>query len=360
MKGQAHIFLGSNSAGGFYSLYDQLTGGRFDDLLIIKSGPGSGKSSFMRAVAGELERMGNEPIYVNCSGDPDSLDAVLFPALKAGLVDGTSPHVLEPDYTGANERYVDLMRFYDLAGTKRERGAIAEHTRAYRAAYAEAYRILRAAGELSKARCSAVRAAVDTTRLKKRVDGIIRRELRGGGEKRGRVDRAFLGGLTCRGELCRFDTVDALCPRVCVLADSFGIAAAELERICGAASGAGCDVLACPDPERPEELRHVLVPSRGLAFVSSTARLPYTGKPWRTLRLDAMAAAAMDKAERARLRLFSRVERELRAEAEEALRRAKSEHDALERVYNPFVDFDGVYALAREEAARITELCAIR
>ena len=353
MNGQAHIFLGSNSAGGFFSLYDQLTGGRFDDLLIIKSGPGSGKSSFMRTVAEELGKAGNEIIYVNCSGDPDSLDAVLFPTLKIGIVDGTAPHVLEPSYTGANERYVDLMRFYDLTGTKGAREEIAEHTRSYRAAYAEAYRILRASGELSAAHCAAVRAKVDALRLGKRVDGIIRRELRGGAGKRGRIDRAFLGGLTCRGELCRFDTVEALCPRAYVFADSFGLAAAELERICAAASGSGCDVLACPDPDRPEELRHVLIPSKGLAFVSSTARLPYPGKPYRTLRLDAMAAAAMEKSERARLRLLSRVERELRAEAESALRRAKAEHDALERVYNPFVDFDGVYALAREEAAHV-------
>lgn len=95
MKEPVHIFLGANSGAGFFSLYDQLLNGRFDDLLIIKGGPGCGKSSFMRTVAKELSAAGWNKIYVNCSGDPDSLDGVLFPEHRVGLVDGTSPHEYE-------------------------------------------------------------------------------------------------------------------------------------------------------------------------------------------------------------------------------------------------------------------------
>ena len=97
MSDSVHIFLGANSGTGFYSLYEQLLHGRLDDLLIIKGGPGCGKSSFMRAVAKELSDAGEEIIYVNCSGDPDSLDGVLIPSIKTGLVDGTAPHVSETE-----------------------------------------------------------------------------------------------------------------------------------------------------------------------------------------------------------------------------------------------------------------------
>ena len=92
MTNAAHIFLGANSAQGFYSLYDQLLSGRFNDLLILKGGPGCGKSTLMRRVAEELTAAGQIPVYVHCSGDPDSLDGVLFPKLRAALVDGTAPH----------------------------------------------------------------------------------------------------------------------------------------------------------------------------------------------------------------------------------------------------------------------------
>jgi len=353
MDGQVHIFLGANSGEGFYSLYDQLLHGRLDDLLIIKGGPGCGKSSFMRRVAERGGEKGLKTIYVNCSGDPDSLDGVLIPELRIGLVDGTSPHVLEPTYTVANERYVDLSRFYDVAAAKAARTEIVAHTDRYRAAYADAYHILRAASEVETERRAAVRAAMDFDRLSRRVDGVVRRELSGAAKKRGRVDYAFLGGVTCRGELCDFDTVNTLCPRVYEFSDAYGMAADAMRTLCDAAAAAGCDVLACPNPDRPRELLHVLVPARGVAFVSSNARTPYPGKPYRRVRVDAMAEAALQRGEKAKLRFTGRIARSLREEAIEALGRAKASHDALEGVYNPCVDFAGVYALAEEEAKRL-------
>ena len=33
-----YFFLGANSEEGFFSLYDQLLGGRLDDLMILKGG----------------------------------------------------------------------------------------------------------------------------------------------------------------------------------------------------------------------------------------------------------------------------------------------------------------------------------
>ena len=68
-----YFFLGANSEEGFFSLYDQLLGGRLDDLMILKGGPGCGKSTFMRRVGAAMERVGERIVYINCSGDPDSL-----------------------------------------------------------------------------------------------------------------------------------------------------------------------------------------------------------------------------------------------------------------------------------------------
>ena len=85
-------FLGGNTPTGFYSLYHQLSDpAQMRALYIIKSGPGSGKSTFMRRVERHARTAGLETQQVLCSGDPDSLDAVIIPALGAALVDGTAP-----------------------------------------------------------------------------------------------------------------------------------------------------------------------------------------------------------------------------------------------------------------------------
>ena len=49
------------------------------------------------AMVAALAQEAGEPVeYILCSGDPDSLDAILLPGKKAALVDGTAPHDTAP------------------------------------------------------------------------------------------------------------------------------------------------------------------------------------------------------------------------------------------------------------------------
>ena len=94
---QVRYFLGANSPAGFYSLYDQLIDpAEADAVFILKGGPGCGKSTLMRQVARRMEEAGLETEYILCSGDPESLDALLLPQLGVALVDGTAPHGTAP------------------------------------------------------------------------------------------------------------------------------------------------------------------------------------------------------------------------------------------------------------------------
>ena len=103
MEAEARIcyYLGANAPTGFYSLYDQmLDPEKARDIRILKGGPGCGKSTLMKQVGRAMEERGHSVEYIRCSGDPDSLDAVVIPALGAAVVDGTAPHVVEPHYPG--------------------------------------------------------------------------------------------------------------------------------------------------------------------------------------------------------------------------------------------------------------------
>lgn len=349
-----HFFLGANSAEGFYGLYEQLLDAKLYDLLILKGGPGCGKSTFMHRAAAALEARGAQSVYIHCSGDPNSLDAVFFPAIRTAIVDGTAPHILEPRYMGAHERYVDLSPCYDIAAAKETASGLTALADAYRASYREAYHVLRALGGVDAERRALVSAHFDGEKLLRRTSGIAARELRGRGAARGRTAEVFLGGLTCQGLVCRFDSVDALCPRVYELCDSYGLAAPTLRFLRGAALDAGEDCIVCRDPLRPAEVQHLLLPSRGLAFITTGEGLRYEGKPYRRLRVDAMAEEKLTRAEKAHLRLIRRVRRMLEEEAVASLARAKRGHDALEALYRPCVDFDAVDALCDAEIARLT------
>ena len=78
----SQYFLGANTPNGFYSLYDELIDrNTARDVYILKGGPGCGKSTLLRQVGRRAEDAGLDVEYIWCSGDPDSLDALIRPRL---------------------------------------------------------------------------------------------------------------------------------------------------------------------------------------------------------------------------------------------------------------------------------------
>lgn len=353
MTSTTHFFLGANSGQGFQNLFPRFCEpDNFHDLLVLKGGPGAGKSTMMRTIGRAMEDRGEEVEYLYCSGDPQSLDGIHIPRIRTAIVDGTAPHVIEPRYPAAADRYVNLGRFYDIAAAKRDRADVVRYTQEGSAAYQRAYRAFGAARQMADSAAALAAEGLNAEKLLRRTDGIIGRELRGKGSG-GRDAFRFLGSLTCQGPVWRFDSVQTLCPKVYQLQDSYGLAAPMLQRLHAAASARGFRAVVCPDSEHPDRIQHLLLPELGLGFVTSREGMAYTGPAYRRIRLDAMVDAAHYKRYKARLRFSARVAGALREEGLDALREAKAAHDRLEAVYHPHVDFKGVSRLVSEELARI-------
>ncbi|MEG0804219.1 MAG: hypothetical protein RSF90_04605, partial [Pygmaiobacter sp.] len=72
------FLLGAVSPGGFAGYFDQMlavkSGWR---TLLIKAGPGCGKSTMMCRIADMLAAQGETVQLIHCSSDPNSLDGVL-------------------------------------------------------------------------------------------------------------------------------------------------------------------------------------------------------------------------------------------------------------------------------------------
>ena len=345
-----NFFGGANSGEGFQNLFTEIIDMEDTyDFMVLKGGPGVGKNTFMREIGRTMEQAGTKVEYLWCSGDPDSLDGVVLPELKCAIADGTSPHVLEPKYPAAVDRYVDLGRFYDLTAAKANADAVKKHTHAYKAAYVQAYHSLKAARQVELDTMAAANKSFDAEKARRRVQGIIQRELRTRGQGSGKTTKRFLGSITHKGYIWRFDSVDALCPKVYEFSDCWELAGESLAQLHHAAVKNGWDTIACMAPEDPARMEHLLIPGLGLAFITSRTGMDYGKKPYRRIRLDAMA----EPEGKSRLRFQSRMTALLREEGITALKEAKANHDKLEAVYNPYVDFDGVRALAALEAGRL-------
>ncbi|MBK3494125.1 PRK06851 family protein [Viridibacillus sp. YIM B01967] len=139
MSGTAlHYFSGGNTARGYFSLFDSNFTG-LEKVFILKGGPGTEKSILMKNIAKDWQEKGYDVELVHCSSDSDSLDGVIFPTLKIGIVDGTEPHVIEPKAPGAIEEYVNLGDAWDSLQLSAKKDEIIQLIKERKEAYDKAY-----------------------------------------------------------------------------------------------------------------------------------------------------------------------------------------------------------------------------
>ena len=106
---QRHLFPGGNTSKGFYSFYRYILSQEDSNRIIcIKGGPGTGKSSLMKKIGKHFGEMGYSIEYHHCSSDNNSLDGVVIQELKVALLDGTSPHIVDPINPGAVDEILNV------------------------------------------------------------------------------------------------------------------------------------------------------------------------------------------------------------------------------------------------------------
>ena len=108
------VFLGGNTAEGFYSLHDNIIDINRNMLYIIKGMPGGGKSSMMKQI-GKIATDNRYSVeYQHCPSDPNSIDGIVIDKLRIAIVDGTLPHAIEPVYPGLIDHIIDLGQYIEM------------------------------------------------------------------------------------------------------------------------------------------------------------------------------------------------------------------------------------------------------
>lgn len=104
-----HRFAGALTPQGQLSFYENLTE-KINNRYIMKGRPGSGKSTLTKRIARAAKEAGYDVELYHCSFDPDSIDMLRIPELDFAILDGTQPHMLDPD---DNDHLVDMFLCID-------------------------------------------------------------------------------------------------------------------------------------------------------------------------------------------------------------------------------------------------------
>ncbi len=349
------FFLGANSARGFYSLYDELI--NLEDaeaVYILKGGPGSGKSSIMKKAAHAAEKREIPVERIYCSSDPDSLDAVIFPTLKKAIVDGTSPHIVEPKFPLAVERYVNLGEFADIDAIQKKKEEIIKAKEKHTEHFKHIYRLTASALHIENELFDIALGGVSLDKLQKRAKGIISREITGKGLEKTCKHR-FSAAISPKGYISLIaDNLNSF-TRIYVIEDDFGLGHFLLTPISAAAKHSGLKCIECLNPLNPERLEHLIIPELSLAFVTSSKDCPYNGNFHRKVRLNSSIDKNVLMVKKHRISALKKLRHDLIADACLLLKEAKLSHDVLEELYNPHIDFGSLYKYADKLISEIFE-----
>lgn len=105
-------FLGNNTGYGFYNCYNNELKS-MDKVVLLKGGPGTGKSSLLKRIASVARERGLDYELWYCSGDPQSLDGVCVKDSNVAVVDATSPHAINADLPVLRDIIFDLANGLD-------------------------------------------------------------------------------------------------------------------------------------------------------------------------------------------------------------------------------------------------------
>lgn len=164
-------FFGAATANGVVHFIDELTE-NMTTRIILKGKPGSGKSTLLKKLAAESMANGLDTDIYQCSFDPESVDMVIIPALKAAVLDGTDPHPIDP--VRAGDEVVDL---YELSHTQNidrlYHDELQQTFRQYKTETKQAVQMIAKAKQVRDSLASIYARAVDLTKVDEIKENIV-------------------------------------------------------------------------------------------------------------------------------------------------------------------------------------------
>lgn len=345
-------FLGANSAEGFVSHF----GDSFDSLngwrgIIIKGGPGTGKSSFMKYIVAKAVDAGYDVELCPCSSDPDSLDGIIIKEIKTVVLDGTSPHVVEPVYPGASEEIINLGEFWNSEKLRAAADQIIYVTKQNKKLHKTASAYISAAGELVY---DNLKLSQQFTNLKKAEQFATKTASRLIPKNKKYAPKEwvrFIGGVTPKGVIAYSDTVDKFYKNVIVIDDKYGGASNEImTAVRKIALTKGYEIITLKNPFLPSKIiDHILIPELSLAFVREYEYMHFEDTH-RRIHARRFTDVNLMRSVRSRMLFNRRTARELLLGAIQTLSQAKQVHDKMEKYYIDAMDFDAIARYAEKKA----------
>ena len=307
----------------------------------------------MKKIGRMMEEKDFDVEYLHCASDNKSIDGILLPKLKIGIVDGTAPHVIEPKAPGVIEEYVNLGVAWDsskLAEHKKEILALNQKiSEKFTQAYDTFAASLRAHDDIEEIYIN----NMDFSKANQLTEDIIllfyREQIL---EKEPKVQHRFLGAATPDGAVDFIQNLTADIEKRYFIKGRAGSGKSTmLKKIVAAGEKRGFDVEVYHCGFDPNSLDMVILRELGIAIFDSTA--PHEYFPNRDTdeiidMYETCITLGTDEKYADEIARTTKAYKDKMKEAISYLAEAKQLRDQLESYYIEAMNFDKINQITEE------------
>jgi hypothetical protein len=348
-----NYFPGGNTPQGFFSYYKYLPY-RTEHTFIIKGGPGTGKSTFMKRIGKELIEQGYDIEYHWCSSDNNSLDGLVVPELNITIFDGTAPHMLDPVYPGAVEEIINVGAFWDSTHLQTYKKEIISLTNLIKRRFQQVYRYLKSAKQIYDDWKEYYTINLDLDQANQKTREILNSFPTNRKYQKGPVRHLFGSALTPEGPVEYLNNLTEEIKNLYFIKGEPGTGKSTLiNYIAEELNKNGYYVLCLHRPFEPDKLDGIIIPEIDTAIITTSP--PFNIEPGSRFKLIDMMGCLNEGNSKYHGEIASTVSifDKLVFQANQYLKLAKKAHDELEEYYIRAMDFDGLEEMRRDFMKKI-------
>ena len=340
-KKERHIFLGGNTYKVFNSFFNYIINKEEANRMIcIKGGPGTGKSYLMKRVAAFFLDKGYSVEYNHCSSDEKSLDGIVVPELKIAMLDGTSPHMVDPIYPGAIDEIINMGIALDNDALSLNKKELISVYKEISNNFQRAYKFLSSAKPIhddwSKLNSEALDYSKIITISDSLKEEVFNKQKSGFGNER----HIFATAFTPSGIITFTEDLVAPFKHKFILKGGPGFSKTKILIELGKlAEKKGYFVEYLHDPFNPERIEHILIPEVSVAIVTENeiSNCSFNGKAY---NIEDFCYSSILKKNREEIEYDKNMFNDLTDKALKLISNAHIIHDELEAYYIKALNFD--------------------
>lgn len=346
MKISKPYFASANTSAGFVSFYKYIME-ECERAYILKGGPGSGKNEFIERMGEDLLDVGFEVHFVYSSQSPSLIDGIVVNDINVVVVDGTSPHLIDPIYPGAVERILNFEDYCDIDYLRDNKKAIKYYTDRVQGEYKKFYECMKSAKIIHDRLEKEYEIGMNFNKADSIAENIIREYITEAQSKKARVYHRFAGVMTSEGQVSFYENLTRGIRNRLILKGRAGTGKSTLnKKIANEAIKLGYDVEYYHCSFDPQSIDMIIIPELSFAILDGTA--PHVFDPIGNDKLVDMFLCIDTSIVKETEEPIKGIEVDYKNEIEKSrdvLKNIKELQEELEKYYRTATDFNDVNAL---------------